>query len=163
MNDVTGHDQISRFVERANELVAKDYGEFLNWCNAFRAEELDMLSGADPFSDEYKWQVQRNHLRIAGVDEYIPEQHELAEFTDVDAPVSRQFPYSSGDLPTIGRYLMGIGQVVGQIRAPRGGRVIEYGAGWGHMSFALADAGLEVVCVDIEPGFVELVKDRIQA
>jgi SAM-dependent methyltransferase len=55
---------------------------------------------------------------------------------------------------------MGVGLVLANIGVPSGSHVVEYGCGWGHTSIALAQAGYNVTCIDIEAGFVELVGRR---
>lgn len=153
---------IEDFVVRANELCKEDYGAFIAYCNQ-NSFSLPAAHEKDPFAAAYRQHVLQHYLRVTGVSEYQPSAHELANFADTKAPLHRQFPYLTRDPQTIGQYLMGVGHMVANIGVPSGSYVVEYGAGWGHISLALGQSGYDVVCVDIDPSFVELINMRARA
>lgn len=160
MNKETVEGGFEAFMARAHELAQTNYGDFIAHCNSYRESVPIGMAHMDPFSEVYANKVMEHYLQVTGLEGYVADQHELSNFEDVDAPLNRTFPTSSGDLPTIGRYMMGIGHTVFHLGVPMGGVVLEYGAGWGHMSFAIAQAGMHVTSIDIDPGFVELVNRR---
>ena len=156
LENIDMNQDIEKFVSVANGLAQSDYRKFIDYCNGTKFESPLLLTG-DPFSVEYRSSVLANYRECAGVDEYQPQAHELSRFYDVAAPLTRQFPFSTGDLVTIGRYLAGLGYLMSHIALPRGATIVEFGAGWGHLALMLGRAGMRVACVDIDPTFVELI------
>jgi len=111
----------------------------------------------DPFSDEYA-QFQINlYAQIAGK-QYTLE-NESVPF-DVDEAAKTPYPYSSGNAQTVGLQFTAIGALLRSMDLHRGARILEFGAGWGNTSIALARAGYDVTAVDLEPRFCELIQRR---
>lgn len=112
---------------------------------------------ADPFSNEYA-QFQINlYSQIAGK-RYALENESVA--FDVDEAARIPFPYSSGNAQTVGVQFTAIGALLRSMDLHRGARILEFGAGWGNTSIALARAGYNVTAVDLEPRFCELIRRR---
>jgi SAM-dependent methyltransferase len=86
--------------------------------------------------------------------------NEVTSF-DHDRAVVRPFPYATGSAQVVGDHLMLIGQVVRLLGAlPPRATVLDCGAGWGGTTLALAQAGLQVTALEVDPAFVRLLTAR---
>jgi len=112
---------------------------------------------ADPFSAEYRTYQMDLYQRLAGTTYDV--SNERSKF-DVAAAVLRPFPYFTGSLDTVGRFTMGVGALLHAMRLSPGVRVLEFGAGWGNTTIAMAMAGLNVTALDIESDFCDLLTSR---
>ena len=90
------------------------------------------------------------YKRISGRN-YDP-LNEVTEF-DVEAASRRPFPYYTGSSRTVGFFTMGVGYLLHAMSLPAGARVVEFGAGWGNTTIAMAMSGVDVTAVDIEGRF----------
>lgn len=82
---------------------------------------------------------------------------------DTVLEVSDQFtvyPFTTGDPVAAGSYLVGTGLALRAMQVRPGGTIVEYGIGWGHTTLALAQLGYQVIAVDIERKFLDLVERR---
>jgi len=147
---------LDAFLDEANSLVHTDYKAFMDFCNSKSFKPVVPLPD-DPFSPEYRAAVAKNHEIYASIDAYKPAEHESARLDTTGMAVADQFPFSSGDPATVGRYIAGIGFLLSNMGLPKGSTVVEFGCGWGHLALIMARAGLRVRCVDIEPTFVQLI------
>lgn len=154
-------DTFKTFIEEADRLVATDYSEFIDYANTY-VYPIERQN-EDPFSEQFIRGVLAEYKSIADVEAYIPAEHESSRLEQAPARVADQFPFLTHDAPTIGLYLMGVGFCISKLRVPSGSKVIEYGAGWGHLATALGQSGFDVTCVDIDSRFVELINRRAQA
>jgi SAM-dependent methyltransferase len=119
--------------------------------------ELDQTMPPDPFSEEYRLRVMELYEWLHGSPYELKNEHVLFEFDRfVDAP----FPYSTGNSVTVGNQLMAIGHVIRTLDLPAKSRVLEFGAGWGNTTLALAQMGHDVTVVDISQEFVDLIQAR---
>jgi 2-polyprenyl-3-methyl-5-hydroxy-6-metoxy-1,4-benzoquinol methylase len=112
---------------------------------------------ADPFSSEYHDFQMEIYKRISGR-EYSPK-NEISTF-DVAAADRRPFPFYTNSCRTAGFFTMGMGFLLHTLDLPAGARVVEFGAGWGNTTIAMAMAGLDMTAVDIEANFCELLRRR---
>jgi SAM-dependent methyltransferase len=112
---------------------------------------------ADPFCPEYRDAQMSLYKRISGRN-YDP-RNEVTEF-DVQAADRRPFPYYTGSCRTVGYFTMGVGYLLHVMNLPPGARVVEFGAGWGNTTIAMAMVGMDVTAVDIENRFCELLRYR---
>lgn len=113
----------------------------------------------DPFSSDYAAQQMQLYSRIAGKSYAL--KNESCQF-DVDSFVERPFPYSTGNTETIGNQLLSIGSLIRVMKVPEGGRILEFGPGWGNTSLALAQAGFAVTAVDVEERYCRLLRARAE-
>ena len=111
----------------------------------------------DPFSPEYMDFQMLLYRRISGKN-YTPE-NEVSKFNVADAD-KRPFPYYTGSCRTTGFFTMGVGFLLYSLDLPPGARVLEFGAGWGNTTMAMAMVGLNVTAVDIESDFCDLLRLR---
>jgi protein-L-isoaspartate O-methyltransferase len=119
--------------------------------------ELDRTMPGDPFSEEYRSAVMDVYAWLHGSPYELSHEHvpfELARF--VDTP----FPYSTRNCTIVGNHLMAVGHVIATLDLPPGSRVLEFGAGWGNTTLALAQMGHAVTVVDVSPEFVDLIRAR---
>lgn len=112
---------------------------------------------ADPFSNEYYSYQMGLYETLAGKSYEV--KNEVSIF-DGNAAITRPFPYSSGNPTTAGMHLSALGFVISGIQLPFGSRIIEFGAGWGNTTLALAMLGYDVTVVEIEERFCELIRNR---
>lgn len=115
---------------------------------------------ADPDSAEYRAVQMRLYRWLAGKD--YNAANEVSAF-DVQAAVSRPFPYQTSSGQTVGNQLIAIGHLIRTMNPAPGARVLEFGPGWGNTTIALARMGCQVTAIDIEPNFVELINARAAA
>jgi SAM-dependent methyltransferase len=116
----------------------------------------------DPFGPDYADWVMSTYRRLANLETYKAAVHEADRNVTEDVPLNHYFPFNTGELSFIGRYLAGVGLVLSELGLPPGSRVVEYGVGWGHVATALARAGHNVTCVDIEPKFLRLTQRQAE-
>jgi 2-polyprenyl-3-methyl-5-hydroxy-6-metoxy-1,4-benzoquinol methylase len=111
----------------------------------------------DPFSSEYRDFQMSLYERISARS-YDP-RNEITKF-DVAAADRRPFPFYTGSCKTAGFFTMGVGFLLHALDLGPGARVVEFGAGWGNTTIAMAQTGLNVTAVDIEPNFCDLLRLR---
>jgi 2-polyprenyl-3-methyl-5-hydroxy-6-metoxy-1,4-benzoquinol methylase len=112
---------------------------------------------ADPFSAEYR-EFQMELYKHLSSRSYDPK-NEVTKF-DVGAAECTPFPFSSRSCKTAGFFTMGVGFLLHTLDLRPGARVVEFGAGWGNTTLAMAMTGLEVTAVDIESDFCDLLSRR---
>ena len=112
---------------------------------------------ADPFSDAYR------HFQMGLYERFARRKYTLVnEATpfDVDASVTRPFPFSSASPVTAGQHLGAVSFLLRCLRLQPGARILEFGPGWGNTTIALAQLGFAVTAVDIDPKFCDLLRRR---
>lgn len=119
--------------------------------------DFSAQAALDPFSPEYHEFQMALYPRISGR-EYSP-QNEQTNF-DVEAADRRPFPYYTGSSKTAGFFTMGVGFLLHSLDLAPGARVVEFGAGWGNTTMAMAMVGFDVTAVDVEINFCELLRRR---
>jgi 2-polyprenyl-3-methyl-5-hydroxy-6-metoxy-1,4-benzoquinol methylase len=112
---------------------------------------------ADPFSSEYRDFQMSLYERISART-YDP-RNEVTKF-DVAAADRRPFPFYTGSCKTAGFFTMGLGFLLHSLDLEPGARVVEFGSGWGNTTIAMANVGLKVTAIDIEPDFCDLLRLR---
>lgn len=121
--------------------------------------ELDTPMPPDPHSADFRSAVLKEYELVRG------EPYTLANESshlDVDAAVDDPFPYSTRSPSTVGGQLIAIGHIIKTMNLPAGSRILEFGAGWGNTTLALAQAGYDVTVVDMEPNFLEVIRRRTE-
>jgi len=117
---------------------------------------LDMPS--DPFSPEYLRAVLNVHARISGRPSYDSRTMEHTPL-DVSAAIVRPAAYQN-DGEWLGSYLESYGNLIRRLEVKPGMRVIEYGCGDAEISLHLARLGCSVTAIDIEPSYIDIVKEK---
>ena len=111
----------------------------------------------DPFSSAYRDHQFGLYERLHG--KPYATNHEVTPF-DVATAAVAPFPYSTRSPETVGNQLIAIGFMIRTLGLSAGSRVLEFGPGWGNTTIALAKMGCHITAVDIEPRFVELLRER---
>jgi ubiquinone/menaquinone biosynthesis C-methylase UbiE len=114
----------------------------------------------DPDGPEYMAQMLDLYREISGRS-LNQRENELTEL-DVDRLVEAINPYDDWEPANRAIHYLRMARVVNRAGVPKGGRVLDMGCGWGLTCEILAQLGLEVVAVDINPKFVELVQRRAE-
>ena len=116
---------------------------------------VPQVVGLNPFGDEYRHLQIELYERIAGK-EYRPA-NEVSNF-DIEAALHRPYPYLTESAEIAGNYLLAVGALVRRLKVPKGGRVLEFGPGWGNTTATMARLGYRVTAVDVEPNFCSLIR-----
>jgi len=156
-------EQLDAVLDRADALIHSDYGAAMQILSSVAVNISPPPSASDPFGPDYADWVMSTYLRFARLKTYEPATHEADRNVTEDIPLRQYFPFNTGDLGFIGRYLTGVGMILTELALPPASRVVEYGVGWGHVAVALARAGHQVTCVDIEPKFLRLAQRQAES
>jgi SAM-dependent methyltransferase len=113
----------------------------------------------DPTSPAYREAVMASWRELTGRERYDPEVDEAFEL-DPAVYLPSPYPYCSGDPVEVGRYLGAVAWLMRTIELPPGARIVEFGAGWGHLALGLAATGYEVTAVDLNRASVGLLRER---
>ena len=119
--------------------------------------ELAMPSGIDPASEEYRTKQLELYQWLHGRPYSV--KNEASPF-DVEGAIAKPFPYSTESAETVGNQLIAIGYLIKHLALKPRSRVLEFGAGWGNTTIALARMGHHVTVIEIEPNFVKLINER---
>jgi 2-polyprenyl-3-methyl-5-hydroxy-6-metoxy-1,4-benzoquinol methylase len=124
--------------------------------NTFRMDFAPPVA-TDPDSEQYRNEQFAIYERIAG--RPYSTSSERTSFCPLKA-ADRPFPYSTQGPDVIGDQLIAIGSIIKTMALPPGARILEFGPGWGNTTIALARAGYDVTCIEIEQNFVDLIQER---
>ena len=128
--------------------------------NAFLVDPVIVEMPEDPFSDAYRRAVLDIHARISGRPSYDAATMEHTPL-DIAGFIARPAPYQL-DSQWLGKYLESFGHMVRKLDVHPGMRVIEFGCGDAELSLHLARFGCDVTVVDIEPGYLEIVRRKAE-
>lgn len=112
---------------------------------------------ADPFDPAYRAFQLRLHQALTGRPYELLNERTLFL---VDNYEERPFPYYLQSPVTAGNHLLAIGFLLRAMSLRPGARILEFGPGWGSTTIALAQLGMKVTAVDIEPNFCEVIRRR---
>lgn len=111
-----------------------------------------------PFGKEYAAQQMRLYEEISGRT-YDAEVCEQTVF-DINAHIAAPNAYCFMEVKDVAKHLTALALMAGDAGLTRGSHVLELGCGWGFAAETLAQMGLRVTGVDINPKFVELCQTR---
>jgi 2-polyprenyl-3-methyl-5-hydroxy-6-metoxy-1,4-benzoquinol methylase len=149
-------DELDDMLERVDEAATVSDDELRASFATFRME-IDRGMPSDPFSEEYRLAVMEIYAWLHGSPYDLNHEHIDFEFSRfVDAP----FPYSTQSCATVGDHLMAVGHVIRTLDLPPKSRILEFGAGWGNTTIALAQMGHIVTAIDISQEFIDLIQAR---
>ncbi|HEX3980594.1 MAG TPA: class I SAM-dependent methyltransferase, partial [Acidimicrobiales bacterium] len=114
---------------------------------------------ADPCSPEYAAVVMQTWHALTGRSGYRAIDDETFELDDADY-LARPWPYCSSDPQEVSRYFGAVAAIIGRVAVQPPARIVEFGAGWGHLSLDLAATGFRVSAVDLNPPSVTLLRRR---
>lgn len=162
MPEVVALEGLDAALDRADALIHTDYAAAMGVLAGI-AVALPPPPAVDPSGPEYAAWVMDTYRRVAAIGRYEPAEHEADRNVRADLPLAQFFPFSTKDTSFIGRYMVGVGMILAELGLPPGSRVVEYGVGWGHVAAALARAGHQVTCVDIEGKFLALAERQAES
>jgi hypothetical protein len=153
---ITSLPDLDRELEKAEQLFLENEDQARQFLATFEFKLPAMPP--DPYSEAYRevqWDLYRH---ISGRDTYtIDNEHSPFEW---DKAVACPFPYSTGSAAVVGDQLIAHGYIIKSLNLPRNARILEFGAGWGNVTLALATMGLDVTVVEAEPDFAKLIELR---
>ena len=155
-------EELPSLVDKIDNIMKDDYNEAIRLLSEFQLKPWQPKR-LDPFSDNYCDWVRSVYLKITGNAKYAAEVNEADRNITTDMPLKDFFPFLTADTQVVGNYLAGIAHIMRHLDIPARSRIVEYGVGWGHVSFLLARTGHEVACVDIEAKFLKLVERQAAA
>ena len=109
-------------------------------------------------TDAYREQMLRLWSAITARGVYTPIRDEDTPEVADDDFIYRPAFYGTGDSGIAGGHLMAMGHIMLRSELPAGGRVLEYGAGFGQNAVAFARTGARVHTVDINAAFCKGVR-----
>lgn len=128
------------------------------WRDMNYEPEFQVDQALDPFSDAYVDAQLTLYQEISGRG-FDQAENEDTHF-DLERHVAAVNPYDHGEPGGLALHLERLSRAVRAAAPPRDGRVLDMGCGWGLSSELAAYCGLEIVAVDLNPTFVELVNRR---
>ncbi|MGF6599991.1 2-polyprenyl-3-methyl-5-hydroxy-6-metoxy-1,4-benzoquinol methylase [Paraburkholderia sp. GAS448] len=155
MRTITTLDELDALIAECDSAASDE--ELRRLFMSFKMRQPE-ISG-DPFSDSYAQSQLEYYASIAGKSYAI--ENESYQF-DVDSLVKNPFPYYTGNTVTVGNQLLSVGSLIRVMKVPPGGRILEFGPGWGNTTLALAQAGFDVTAVDIEERYCRLLHARAE-
>lgn len=113
------------------------------------------MSNIDAYSQDYKYEVLETYEALTGL-KYV-ESNELTSSKQDEEAFLTGYPWISQNLDVISKELAKSVQALNAISqlGLTSCRVAEFGVGWGNLAVPLAKAGLEVIAIDIDPGFLK--------
>jgi protein-L-isoaspartate O-methyltransferase len=124
---------------------------------------VDGLTRSDPFSEGYQQKCLELYSTVSGRSTYDPHQNELAPYVDAERSVSLPSPYNLHDSVAISDFFLSWGWILRNLSVRAGNSILEYGAGEGQLSLALARMGCDVSVIDIEPRCLDAIKKQAEA
>lgn len=148
--------KIDQFLQKLDR--ASDDTEMRRLFDTYQAE-FELGVSADPYSDEYRQQQMKLYERLHGKPYGLDNER---SHLDIEAMSVAPFPYCHGSSALVGDQLMGIGFLIKAMDLSKGARVLEFGPGWGNTTLALGKMGMQVLAIDVEQNFVDLINRRAQ-
>lgn len=153
-------EELDAEIARAERAAARGDDAFRQAMAEFRFADPPAPAG-DPDSPTYHNAVMAQYRLVSGRDRYDPHLDEQTAF-DLEQMLVQPFPYCTRSSATVGEQLVAIGLLIRALELPPGARVLEFGAGWGVTTLEMARMGCDVTAVDINPGYLDLVRRRAE-
>jgi len=118
--------------------------------------EIEPTDRSQPWSPAYADAQFDLYHRISARPDYSTDN----EVSGFDVDPKRPFPFYTESFSTVGDQLLAIGYLIKTMGLPAGSSILEFGPGWGNTTIALAQMGYRVTALDIDPNFVQLIRDR---
>jgi len=149
-------DEVDVIMREIDAAAAVSDDELRRVFKTFRME-LAFPSGIDPASEEYRTKQLELYQWLHGSPYSV--KNEASPF-DVEQAIAKPFPYYTASAETVGNQLIAIGYLIKHLALKPRSHLLEFGAGWGNTTIALARMGHQVTVIEIESNFVKLIKER---
>lgn len=156
--------EVDDFVREADRLAQVSHAQrnqFLmtRWLDY--AEPPRSADGSsDPYGKDYLQWVLAQWSVASGRKTYALELEHDNNVSVSDEQLQRLYPFVSGDTTFISQYMIGVYHALGLLADAPNHRMVEYGVGWGNTTVAMLQAGYQVLAVDIDPKWLNLLKLR---
>lgn len=168
MNDcVTGPlrpEEVDAFADEADRRAGVSHAERGRFLASRWLEHGEAPRGADgradPFGATHAEWVLAQWRQASGRPVYSLDLEHDPNVRVSEDQLQRLYPYVSGDTRFIAGYMMGVYHALGLLADAPNKRVVEYGVGWGNTTMAMLEAGFQVLAVDIDPKWLELLRMR---
>ncbi|MCX5543192.1 class I SAM-dependent methyltransferase [Paraburkholderia sp. CNPSo 3076] len=147
-------EDLDRKIAECHAAAAVSDAALRNTFDTFRMDPPPLPE--DPFSEEYLRAQMALYTRVAGKPYQTKNEGYPVDVTSLESI----FPYSTRSPNIIGAQYIAIGALLNRLCIRPPARLIEFGAGWGNMSVALAQSGYDVTTVDVDEGFCRLIQQR---
>jgi 2-polyprenyl-3-methyl-5-hydroxy-6-metoxy-1,4-benzoquinol methylase len=150
---------LERFMEESDRRGGPNAAECVAfWRDTEYQPDFTIDENLDPFSSEYVAQQMRLYEEISGRT-YVAAVCEQTVF-DIESHIAAPNVYGFLDAKGVAKHLTALALMVGDTALERGHHVLEMGCGWGFAAETLAQMGMRVTGVDINPQFVKLCQTR---
>jgi SAM-dependent methyltransferase len=122
--------------------------------------DLRIPQSLDPLGEPYRLAVLEQYQRFTG--KKYQTESEVYPFENVETLHVRPWPYSTGDAGLVGEQLQATGFIMRNVNPKPGDKVLELGCGWGNMTLPLAQLGCDVTAIDIDEGYLGIVRRRLE-
>jgi 2-polyprenyl-3-methyl-5-hydroxy-6-metoxy-1,4-benzoquinol methylase len=150
-----------QFVKSASDYLGElnQASDFSQIVNIWRSTSIPYsLSEQDPYSTSYRQEVLGLYNDLTGCAYDV--KNEWTSTLQSPEEFERGYPWVSGNLAVIAEEIAKPVQVMRALHelGRNDLRVIEFGAGWGHLAIPLAKSGVAMTLVDIDEGFLARAK-----
>jgi len=149
-------EEIETLVLRANKIRQSGEVAFVEYLNSHSLKITPPR--CSPHSREYRGFWESTHYAILG-EAYDARRHEKYDF-ELSQLIEKPYSYTSQEPSIIANQMRDWANILEAIGLPAGSRILEMGAGWGNTSLLLAQSGLEVSVLDINPLYLQLINER---
>jgi 2-polyprenyl-3-methyl-5-hydroxy-6-metoxy-1,4-benzoquinol methylase len=135
--------------------TAKNFDEIRKLWTSTRIEYS--YDCTDPYSPEYKQEVLSLYRRLTA-ESYTP-MNELTSTKQTADQFDVGYPWVTQNLEVISQEMAKVVQAMRALHSCQlaGGKLIEFGAGWGNLAIPLAKSGQKMTVVDIDDGFLRRI------
>jgi 2-polyprenyl-3-methyl-5-hydroxy-6-metoxy-1,4-benzoquinol methylase len=116
----------------------------------------------DPFSESYRDAQMHLYRDISGTSAEYSYSNEVVPHPDYSEYRFNPFPYCVKSPDLIGEMLCSHGFAIRTMNLSAHSRVVEFGAGWGNITYQLAMSGCDMTAVDVSKELLNLLRERIE-
>lgn len=150
---------LDEFVHETDRRGGPGTAETLAYWRDFEfSSAIDFDETLDPYSEAYCTKQLELYEELSG----RSFDQDVNEFTPIDLErhVAGANPYAATNASQFAIHFTRLSIMIGGGDLPQGAKILDMGAGWGLSSEFFGTLGCQVMAVDINPSFVELIKRR---
>ncbi len=151
--------RLTEFIELVDEAGGPNSPLFDRLVTSFQYEPtVSVDQSLDPLSDAYFEQMIELYEEISG----RKLNQDKGELTPLDLPhhINHANPYALEDVDFIASHARAVLTAAMVANLPHKAKILDLGCGWGLSTEMLSFTGAKITAVDINPDFVELVRQR---